>query len=700
VSNRSKRIGSGLEYNTGTLDIRVGSAVRVPLRTTSVEGIVISTTPEEEAENIKLKTIEELLWKRPLLTAVQLGLVEWIAAHYCCTPRQVLSLLLPPPPWDKLLPPPVAELRLRRSTPFRGKKQLLLTEALRGKDWVAEEEIVEETGVARRTLKGLLMKGVIERRLRPQESSYRASSIVPNTPKLSPAQSRAREQILADTRPALLFGAHGSGKSAIYASLIAETVQRGEQAILLMPELKVTGERIGSLEALVGKDHIAFMRGDLPIAKRRTLWQQIWNSEALLVVGSRSALFSPCANLGLIIIDDEHDWTWKNEQTPRFHTRDAALKLGALTGARVVLGSASPSLESWAQAQEGRFRLVRLQERYRNIPYPSIRIINLHEAPLGKNYPLSPALLAAIDERLRRKEQSLLLMNKRGLASSLLCLECRQRLVHPETKLPYTVHQNAKNQLILVDHMTGAVARVPARCPHCGSTRLHAVGAGTQRLQGVLQAHFPCARLLRIDRETLADTSQPTHPLAMMQNGQYDIFLGTQSVLKGMPLPSLTLVAVVLADLGLSLPHFRAGERVWQLLSSITGWYHSPPGEVFIQTFQPDAPEILAAAKHDCEKFLHTELQQRTGMRYPPATAMIRILCKKPDAQSKAQNVAAHFTRANKERSLQLSVTCSPTLYSGGAEWHVLLRGENPQILLQGIDLSGCSVDVDPMVCL
>ncbi len=304
-----------------------------------------------------------------------------------------------------------------------------------------------------------------------------------------------------------------------------------------------------------------------------------------LVIGSRSALFTPLQDLGLVILDEEHEWTYKNEQTPRYHARETAETLCRYAAAKLVLGSATPSLETWARAKEGRYHLVRLPERYLKQQFPAVRIVDLAQAQCGSLYPLSPSLLAAIEERLQKQEQSILFLNHRGIASALLCLDCRRRVVSPDSRLPFTVHRAPGNALKLVDHTTGLTLAVPTACPACGSVRLHCIGAGTQKVETLLKQRFPEARLLRADSDTLQHPEQMRSLLAAMRERRADILLGTQSVVKGLDLPQVTLAAVLLADIGLSLPHFRAGERIFQLLSQLTGRSgRSRPGEVIIQT--------------------------------------------------------------------------------------------------------------------
>ncbi len=440
------------------------------------------------------------------------------------------------------------------------------------------------------------------------------------------------------------------------------------------------------------------MHSRLTTAERRAAWQRIHRGEVALVIGSRSALFAPCRNLGLVIIDEEHEWTYKNEQTPRYNTRDVAEKLCQLYDAKLVLGSATPSLEAWHRAQEGAYSLAAIAERYHNVPLPNVTVVDLATVRFGSLYPFSPVLLQAIEERLAKKEQMVLFLNRRGAASGMLCLQCRHRLVSPATQLPFTVHHTAAGKPYLLDHMTGIRADIPARCPHCGATELLPVGAGTQRIEEILQRRFPKAKLLRADSDSLRHPEEMRDLLATMRSGKADILLGTQSVVKGLDLPGVTLAAVLIADIGMSLPHFRAGERVWQLLTQLTGRSgRHVPGEVIIQTFRPEALEIQAAATHRTEDYLRTELRLRAQLGYPPATSMIRLLLKGAQAQQRAQSTLRDIVKHIERTNLQAYASAAPTLFGAGKEWHILLRGTNIEEVLNVITDADITIDIDPV---
>jgi len=641
--SRSPGIGSGLTYDSGDLKVKEGSHVSVPLRKELVEGIVLEIIknntqpgchPElAEGPGYDVKNVDELLSNSPLLNKAQIQTLKWMSEYYFCTLRQALQAWIPTPVFKK-----------------RKKKD--------------EFEKLPEPEI--------------------------------NEPKLTTAQKKAYEKIKSESKPSLLFGITSSGKTEIYAQLICDTIKNGKQAILLLPEILLTEHFIHRFEELLGAEYIAIVHSRLTPAQRRKTWNRIHQGHIKLVIGSRSALFSPVPDLGLVIIDEEHEWTYKNEQTPRYHARETAAKLCEFSKAKLVLGTATPSLESWARAKSGEYQLVRLSERYLDQPLPKVRVIDLAEVASGSLYPFSPPLLDAISDRLKKGEQTVLFLNRRGVSSSLMCLDCRRRIVSPESNLPFTLHKDRSGRPYLLDHTTGICSDVPATCPACNSTKLHAIGAGTQKLEEILTKQFFEARILRADSDTLTHPEHMRLLLKKMRENQADILLGTQSVVKGLDLPNVTLAGVLVADVGLSLPHFRAGERIFQLLTQLTGRSgRAKAGEVIIQTFRPAAPEIKFAAEHKTEEFLEEELKLRIHSNYPPATKMIRLIVRE-NAKNKAEEL-----RDKIRRETDLLAHASSQIFGGGT-WQVLIRG--PMLatgtrgsLLRNLDLKGVTIDVDPV---
>jgi len=692
---------NGLTYARGDLPVQLGSLVRVPLRNKLVEGIVVELSETRAETTFDVKSVHDVLSATPLLPESHIKLCHWMAENYVTTLRHALAVILPPPPWSKLIPQPTTFYRVRKPDPdVRGTKKQLIMEFLQSRsDGATLQELKQDTNASPAILKALVERGIIE-----LESRFDVTVPVilqkhlKALPVLTSAQQEVERTIREELRPSLLFGVTGSGKTEIYAQMIADTLKAGKQALVLVPEILLTEHSITRYQSLLDRDAIAILHSRLTPAARKKLWLSIRNGDIALVLGSRSALFAPIQKLSLIIIDEEHEWTYKNEQTPRYHARETAEALAGFTGAKLVFGTATPSLESWSRTKEGRYHLERLPMRYKEQAMPHVRIVDLATVDFGKMYPFSPTLLNAIEQRLHKKEQSVLFLNRRGVATSVLCLDCRRRIVSPESQLPFTVHTNHQGRPYLMDHTSGLLADMPTVCPHCQSVKLLAVGAGTQKVETVLQQKFPHARLIRADGDTIEHPEQMRKLLSDMREGHADILLGTQSVVKGLDLPEVTLAAVILADVGLSLPHFRAGERIFQLLTQLTGRSgRAKAGEVIIQTFRPNATEIAAAANHETEKYLDQELKLRAYTNYPPSSSMIRLILRDEEPDKRARALTKKLQMTIDERQLKLSLTCAPTFFGGGREWHILIRGDAPRELLKNTVIEDAIVDVDPV---
>ena len=766
LNTRQGGIGNGLTYGVPQgVFVSIGSLIKAPLRKRLIEGVVIDVQTEKPEGDYDVKEIARVLGEEPLLTKNQIDLSRWMAEYYLCHLRQTIGVWLPGGEWEKLLPekeefvrytiqfPPAGRAGNSTGTKKTGKKQQELIDYLSGKDWVRWKEVKEATGADRGTLRRLVEQGLIEAkeevagcfdmrrrvmlparrsfseggsspspfdgaqdRLREGVSKHASTSsaqasgatqhdtalTTTNNIILTPRQVIAHKAIKSDPRPTLLFGITGSGKTEIYAALIADAINEGKSAILLLPEILLTENFVGRFQQLVDRDAIAIIHSRLTPSERRKTWRSCREGSIRLVIGSRSALFSPLLNLSLIIIDEEHEWTYKNEQSPRYHAGKVAEKMNA----KLLLGTATPSVESWFKAKSGTYQLVELPERFGGAALPSVQIVDLGNIQMGRFYPLSPTLINAIRLRLERHEQVILFLNRRGFATALLCMDCRHRFEDPETRLPYTVHFRGQRPYLL-SHHTGETLDVPAQCPQCGATNLRPVGAGTQKIESLLSELFPQARLLRADADTLSSPEKMRTLLETMKEGRADILLGTQSVVKGLDLPKVTLAAVILADVGLSLPHFRAGERVFQLLTQLTGRSgRKDPGEVVIQTFRPKAIEVELASRHDVRTYLEGELAQREKVHYPPDTEMVRfVFSENAERESKVffesfDSSRSGGTRSGQARVEKLFISRAPSLFGGGKIWQVFVRGKGVRELLKNLPVFNGIVDVDPIECL
>lgn len=703
VNSRSPGINNGLTYETGDFHVEPGMLVRISVRKKPLEGIVLSTDdgPLDE-EGFALKPIEEVISKDPVISAALLKTMHWMSDYYFCPLRSALTPFLPSPPWKSLIPKPTIGFRFVKEPEKLTTKQQMVIDTLRGKDWMSVADLKKETGASAAIINRLQELGCIEIESKSADTTLPTTyTLAGAVAELTDQQQKAYTEMKSDTRPSLLFGITGSGKTEVYAQMIADAAKAGKQSILLVPEILLTEHTIRRFETLFDRERIAILHSKLTPASRRNEWMRIRSGEAALIIGSRSALFAPCPKLGLVIMDEEHEWTYKNEQTPRYHAREVAETLCRFAGAKFVMGTATPSLETWSRVKNGQYHLSELPERYKNQKLPNVRIVDLATVNFGSLYPFSPPLIEAIQERLHRKEQTVLFLNRRGMASAILCLKCRKRLVSPETQLPFTLHRSMSGRPYLLDHFSGISADLPAACPHCGAHDLLPVGAGTQRLEDLIAKIFPTARLLRADSDTLQYPEQMRTLLEKMRNREADILLGTQSVVKGLDLPGVTLAAVMVADIGLSLPHFRAGERVFQLLTQLTGRSgRAQDGEVIIQTFRPDALEVVAASQHRTRDYLETEWKLRDQLHYPPSTNMIRFILREERAESNAKKLHGALLRLIADKQMKAFATVAPTLFGGGKVWHVLLRGNDIRTLLPQLDLSDAVVDIDPLDCI
>jgi primosomal protein N' (replication factor Y) len=692
---KSPGISGGLSYESD-IDIADGCIVSVPLRKALVEGIVLGSS--KPAGDFDLKKIQHQLCNQPLLTQAHIRTVQWMAQHYCCSLRQVIRVFLPSPPWEALLPKAITHYKINQIQGVRGSKQQEILDYLSTKQSASWDDIRTELGVSRASLNPLIQNGIIsEHRTSefPEINDETPATI--NRPDLTPQQETAYETIKKSEKPSLLFGVTGSGKTEVYADLIADAAESGTQSILLVPEILLTEANSNRFIRLLGADSVAILHSRLTPAQRRSEWKRIRFGNVKLVIGSRSALFAPVTNLGLVIIDEEHEWTYKNEQTPRYHVRETAQVLCKEFGAKLLLGTATPSIEAWYRATSTKeYTLARLDDRYGDALMPLVKVIDLAHVEFGDAYPFSNTLFDAIGDRLQKGEQSILFLNRRGIATSMMCMDCRRRIVSPDSNLPFTVHRRGES-VYLQDHTTGAIAQVPEICPGCDSANLKPIGAGTQRVEDIVTKRFPHARILRADADTLKRPEQMRELLSKMLSNQADILLGTQSVVKGLDLPNVTLAAVLIADVGMSLPHFRASERTFQLLTQLTGRSgRKKPGEVIIQTFRPDAIEVKMAALHLTEAFIDLELKIRESADYPPVSDMVRLISRGPDAAEISKTVYESLLKHPEGHS----IGCSATLFGGGKEWHILIRGKDPKSLLEHVDLSSVVVDVDPIDCV
>jgi primosomal protein N' (replication factor Y) len=538
-------------------------------------------------------------------------------------------------------------------------------------------------------LAALIRKGVVRvRTVEVTRDPFAAAAAPSDAPKvLAPAQSEALaviQRVIAERRflPILLHGVTGSGKTEVYLQAIDIVLAQGRQALVLVPEISLTPLAVQRFVARFGS-RVAVLHSGLKGGERFDAWRRIKSGAADIVVGARSAVFAPLPRLGIVVVDEEHDPSYKQEDTPRYHGRDVAVMRAKLLGVPVVLGSATPSLESYERARAGRYGLVRLPERIEARPLPRVEIVDLRRVESGDRL-LSPPLCDAIAERLARGEQSLLFLNRRGFSTLLLCEECGTTLECPRCSVSLTYHAA---RVRLRCHTCDFERRPPAQCPECTGVRLRYLGFGTQQLEAAVRERFPKARVDRMDRDATRNWRAAERILQRLTLGEIDMLVGTQMIGKGHDVPNVTLVGVVSADMTLHLPDFRAGERAFALLTQVVGraGRGERPGLALIQTFNPDHYILRAVCEQDYATLWEAESPLRRDQNLPPFSRAVLAVLSSP--QEKPTEVAAtEFARLLREGGIRGGVISGPApapLYRVRSRyrWHLLVRGQDPRIL-------------------
>jgi primosomal protein N' (replication factor Y) len=487
--------------------------------------------------------------------------------------------------------------------------------------------------VPRTTLATLVKKGIIE--IVEEAAAPAVSRVTPRAARFEFEFNLAQQAALDRLRSAveqrtfagmLLHGVTGSGKTAVYLAGMKAVLQAGRSAILLVPEIGLTPAVAADLHQIFGNE-VAILHSALSDKERAQQWHRIKNGEARMVVGTRSAVFAPVADLALMIVDEEHDSSYKQEETPRYHARDVAVMRAKMANAVVVLGSATPSLESYFNAKKHKYSLVELPDRVEKRPLPEVEIVDMRQEfqETGQEQVISRKLLAEIKDRFERKEQVMVLLNRRGYSPVALCRTCGKTMQCQNCAIAMTHH---KLQHKMVCHYCGFIAPVPKVCVHCGSEYVYFLGTGSEKLEELLHGIFPRARIARLDRDTVRGHEDFERTLNALNQGDLDLLVGTQMIAKGHDIHGVTLVGVVGADSALGLPDFRAAERTFQLLTQVAGraGRGQTPGKVILQTYFEDHYAVQYAAQHDFTGFYEKELRFRSWMHYPPYGVIANVL--------------------------------------------------------------------------
>jgi primosomal protein N' (replication factor Y) (superfamily II helicase) len=679
--------------------IGIGSRVRVPFRERSALATVVGLLETSDAGGIR--PIEALVGDAPILSEKLIELARWMSAYYCCPIEAVMRSLLPQVirraevSWKKQLFVSVAKEiepdeieKLRRRAPRQAE---LLEAVAKLSGPVPAAELLRQVSLDNQTLRAVEKRGFIrlheeavERDPHADEQFLESSDLTLN-PEQATALS-AIEEALADpaaAKPILLHGVTGSGKTEIYLQAIHGALARGKTAIVLVPEISLTPQTVERFKSRFAgaQETVAVLHSHLSEGERHDEWHKIHAGRARIVVGARSAVFAPLENLGLIVVDEEHERSYKQEEAPRYHARDVAVVRAKMEGCAVLLGTATPSLESYHNATQGKYRLLKLTQRVDNCQMPLMRIVDLRQerrkekiAPI-----LSERLRSAITQRLEKREQTILFLNRRGFSTSLLCSNCGEARDCPNCSVALTFHRHAAR---LSCHLCGHTAAVPKKCPACSQDALIYAGFGTEKVEATVTQIFPDAAVRRMDADSMSRKDAYRETLQAFRTGKIDILVGTQMIAKGLHFPNVTLVGIINADLALHLPDFRAGERTFQLLTQVAGraGRGETPGEVFVQTYTPFSPSIQFARHHDFAGYFEQELEFRERCEFPPFKHVILITVRSAH-EARAQFSAETITRRLKE-ALPAEFILSPPApaplekLQGQFRFHILLRGE------------------------
>ncbi len=604
-----------------------------------------------------LKAVAEVIDQQTLLSPVMLELTSWIAQRYLCSWGQVLEAVLPAgvrghagtrlvryvslasslleqAPNPPGTPQQIRQFLEQLNLPV--KQAAIVRVLLQAGEALTTQEVTRLARCTVGPLQSLLSKGLLtsERRRTQMKTLDHEPTKAEVNLVLNPDQRTALEVIRAalsrrQHETVLLHGVTASGKTEVYIQAIQDVVALGGQALVLVPEISLTPQTLERFRARFGQ--VAVLHSHLTDSERHWHWQQIASGAVNVIVGARSAIFAPTQNLGLIVLDEEHETTFKQENAPRYHTREVAARRAQLEGIPLVLGSATPSLESWQRAQSGEYQLVSLPRRVEDRPLPDVATVDLRtEARVrGHRSALSRVLRQQMDRVLQDGGQVILLLNRRGYSTHLQCPQCGHVMQCPHCDIAMTYHRSEE---VLLCHYCDQQQSVPEVCPECESESIRHAGQGTQRLEWEVRTVFPQYPCLRMDTDTMQAPGSHQKALAAFRRGEIKILLGTQMIAKGLDFPNVTLVGVINADLALHLPDFRAAERTFQLLAQVAGraGRGDRGGRVLVQTFTPDHPAIQAACRHDFLTFAQGELASRGAYRYPPFTDLIRLIIRGP----------------------------------------------------------------------
>jgi primosomal protein N' (replication factor Y) len=727
-----------------------GARVVVPIGPRTLTGVVLGEAAAKDTA-YTIKSIKRVVDDHAFVPPDVVRLTEWVSEYYLAGPGATLAAALPPhgltARTDRFKTVRVAALtaagldmvdRLAAHTgeaaegPRLGKRQLEALHLLKGSPDGLPLPELSERDIAGATVSRLKMLGLVairSDRVDRDPFEHAVSAVKPIVARdATDEQQAALDRLLplADAKAfhvALMHGVTGSGKTEVYLRL-ADAVRRGRRGVLmLVPEIALTPQVAALFRARFGES-VAIQHSGLSDGERHDQWHRIRRGDVDVVIGTRSAVFTPLANPGLIIVDEEHDTSYKQDETPRYQGRDVAIMRGKFADALVLLGSATPTMETCTNAVEGKYTLVTLNKRVLDRPLARVSVVNMRDeiAAAGDDVVLSRPLAAALQERLDRGEQSLILLNRRGFATAVVCRQCTATLECPNCSITLTVHRRGGLVHRSAEREGGWSARchycnfikpVPPVCEQCAAPYMERVGFGTERVEADVRAAFPSARVARVDRDTVRRKGSLVETLARVGRREVDILIGTQMIAKGHDFPEVTLVGVISADVGLGLADFRSSERTFQLLTQVAGraGRGERRGEAIIQSLLPNHYAITMACTQDYRAFYETEIKYRRTMRYPPQVAMVNVVVR---GRTFDEAIGAARELADAARGSEGFVILGPapaplTRLRGEHRAQFFLKGTSRKAMREALQLAVArkpalakriSIDVDPLSML
>lgn len=688
--------------------LRKGSRVVVPFGPRTIEGYVVGLSDRADVEQVR--DILRVVDPEPMFPPDLLELARWMADTYMCPMVDALQAIMPAgvklsaarkvrPKTVRTVRPALtpAEWAARKAElARRAPKQALAMETALARPGLTVAELAGAAGVDAAVVRSAIQRGLLvaeeeETGRDPwQNRSFASDRPLAPTPGQQLALDAIRDSLRAGAKQVfLLHGVTGSGKTEVYLQAISGNLALGRQAIVLVPEISLTPQMVERFKARFD-DRVAILHSRLSAGERFDEWRKVKDGRVEVVVGARSAIFAPFKNLGLIIIDEEHESSYKQEDHPKYHAREAAIKRAELTGSTVVLGSATPALESYYRAELGEYKLITIDGRVAGRPLPEVRVVDLREEMTAGNRSIfSRILQEKLAEKLGRREQAILFLNRRGFSTFVACRECGLVMRCPHCAVTLTYHAAGER---LQCHYCNHIRPSPKTCPKCGSVNIRYFGIGTQRVEDEVHKLFPAARVLRMDVDTTGRKGAHERILTAFKRGEADILVGTQMIAKGLDFPRVTLVGVVTADTALNLPDFRAAERTFQLLTQVAGraGRDERPGEVIIQTYSPDHYSIMAARTHDYTGFYRGEMELRQSLEYPPFSRLVRIVVSGTD-ETKVIHASDYLEKIFRELAAGMDLgIAEPVLGPAPAplarikrryRWQLCLKGKAPEKL-------------------